>query len=137
MLSCCYAIFCMYGSENFLFMLLLFKKQKGHKFSNFSYPGSRKVLTSAKIITSGQKCCHYLMQDSLKYQCAQFGYDWTKNKEMVKGGVQWIPPTYLTSKKPNPCRVNVPNFVNILDNQTVIHIKAVIISRITLVCINN
>ena len=25
------------------------------------------------------------MQDSLKYLCAQFGYDLTKNKEMVKG----------------------------------------------------
>ena len=24
------------------------------------------------------------MQDSLEYLCAQFGYDWTKNKEMVK-----------------------------------------------------
>ena len=29
---------------------------------------------------------------------AQVGYDWTKNKEMH-------PPSYLTSKKPNPCRV--------------------------------
>ena len=26
------------------------------------------------------------MQDSLKYLCAQFGYEWTKNKEMMKGG---------------------------------------------------
>ena len=88
------------------FMLPWFKKQKSHKFSNFSYPGSRKVLISAKIIISGQKCCCHLMQDSLKYLCIQFGYNWTKNKEMVKGvgggGFQWTPRTYLTSKKPDP-----------------------------------
>ena len=52
-----------------------FKKRKKHKFSNFSYPGLRKALTSAKIITAGRKCCRHLMQDSLKYLCAQFGYD--------------------------------------------------------------
>ena len=49
------------------------------------------------------------MQDSLKYLCSQFGYDWTKNKEMVKGeggGSNGPPLIYLTSKKPNPCRVN-------------------------------
>ena len=52
------------------------------------------------------------MQGSLKYLCTQFGYDWTKNKEMVKdGGVGPVDappphiPTYLTFKKPNPCRV--------------------------------
>ena len=47
------------------------------------------------------------MQDSLKYLCAQFGYDWTKNKEMVKMGSNGPPPspqTYLTSKKPNPSK---------------------------------
>ena len=42
-------------------LLLLFKKRKSHKFSNFSYPGSRKVLTSAKIMISRQKCCRHLM----------------------------------------------------------------------------
>ena len=52
------------------------------------------------------------MQDSLKYICAQFGYDWTKNKEMVKegvgvGGYNGPSPTYLTSKKLNPCRVKM------------------------------
>ena len=105
MLKCCYAIFWMYGSKNILFMLPLFEKRKSHKFSNSSYPGSRKVLTSAKIIISGQKCCRHLMQESLKkYLCEQFGYDWTKNKEMVKGGSNG-PPTYLTSKKSNLCRV--------------------------------
>ena len=46
------------------------------------------------------------MQDSLKYLCAQFDYDWTKNKEMAKGGPMDPHPTYLTSKKPNLCRVN-------------------------------
>ena len=35
------------------------------------YPGSRKVLTSAKITISGQKCCCHLMQGSLKYLCSQ------------------------------------------------------------------
>ena len=25
------------------------------------------------------------MQDSLKYLCTQFGHDWTKNKEIMKG----------------------------------------------------
>ena len=30
------------------------------------------------------------MQDSLKYLCAQFGYDWTTNKEMAIGvGGEW------------------------------------------------
>ena len=61
----------MYGSKNILFILSLFKKQKSHKFANFSYPGLRKVLTSAKVMISGQKC----PMDS--------------------------PPTYLTSRKPN------------------------------------
>ena len=113
MLKCCYAIFWMYGSKNILFMLLLFKKRKSHKFSNFSYPGSGKVLTSAESIISGQKYCCDLMHYCLKYLFAQFGYDWTKNKEMVKeegrgrgGGGPMDIPTYLTSKKPNPCRVN-------------------------------
>ena len=32
------------------------------------------------------------MQDSLKYLCAQIGYDWTKKKEMVKGGSNGPPP---------------------------------------------
>ena len=34
------------------------------------------------------------MQDSLKYLCAQFGYDWTTNKDMEKGawgGGVWGP----------------------------------------------
>ena len=66
-MKCCYAIFWMYGSKNILLMFPLFKKRKSHKFSNFS----------AKVIISGQKYCRHLMQDS-----AQFGYDWTKNKEM-------------------------------------------------------
>ena len=101
MLKCCYAKFWMYGSKSILFTLPLFKKQKSHKFSIFSYPGLRKVLTSAKIIISDKKCCRRLMEDSLKYLCAQSGYDWTKNKEMVKGD----PPTYLISKKPNHFRV--------------------------------
>ena len=36
------------------------------------------------------------MQNSLKYLCAQFGYDWTKNKEMAKGGgVVQTPPSNL------------------------------------------
>ena len=56
------------------------------------------------------------MQDSLNYRHAQFGYDCTieKKKEMLKeggAGVQWTAPspshTYLTSKKPNPCRVEI------------------------------
>ena len=79
MLKWCYAIFWMYGSKNILFMLPLFKKRQSHKFSNLSYLGSRKVLPSAKIMISGQKC------HNLKYLCAKFGYDWTKNKEMMKG----------------------------------------------------
>ena len=99
MLKCCYAIFWMYGSKNILFMFPLFKKRKSHEFSNFSRPGSRKVLTSAKII-SGQKC-RRLMQDNLKYLCVQFGYDWTKNKEWWRR----INLTYLTSKMPNSCRI--------------------------------
>ena len=65
----------MYGSKNNLFMHPLFKKRKSHEFSNFSYPGLRKVLTSAKIMISGQKRCRHLMQDSLKYHCAVFGHD--------------------------------------------------------------
>ena len=115
MLKCCYVIFWMYGSKNILFLLPLFEKRKSHTFSIFSYPGSRKVLTSAKIRIPSQKCCRHfhLMQDCLKYLCAQFGSDSTKNKEMVKGGGgrEWsnaLPscyPTYLTSKKPNSCRV--------------------------------
>ena len=105
----------MYGSKNILFLLPLFEKRKSHTFSIFSYPGSTKVLTSAKIRIPSQKCCRHfhLMQDCLKYLCAQFGSDSTKNKEMVKGGGgrEWsnaLPscyPTYLTSKKPNSCRV--------------------------------
>ena len=105
----------MYGSKNILFLLPLFEKRKSHTFSIFSYPGSRKVLTSAKIRIPSQKCCRHfhLMQDCLKYLCAQFGSDSTKNKEMVKGGGgrEWsnaLPscyPTYLTSKKPNSRRV--------------------------------
>ena len=79
-------MFWMYGSKNILFIFPLFKKEKRHIFSNFYHSGSRKVLTSAKIVISDQKCCRYLMQDSLKYLCAQFGYYLTKNKEMVKGG---------------------------------------------------
>ena len=46
------------------------------------------------------------MQDSLKYLCPQFGYERTKNKEMVKG---------VISKKPNPCRIN--NYTIIANNQ--------------------
>ena len=117
MLKCCYAIFWMYGSKNILFMFPLFKKPKNHKFSNFSDPGSRKVLTSEKIMIFGQKCFHHLIQDSLKYLCAQFGYDWTKKrygKEGVEGGGSNGPPplpTYLTSKKPNPCRVKGQNML--------------------------
>ena len=109
MLKCCYAIFWMCGSKNTLFMLSLFKKWKSQKFSNFSYPGLRKVLTSAKIIISGQKYWRHLLQDSLKYLCAQFGYDWRENKEMVKkvSNGPLPPQTYLTSKKPNPCRVTI------------------------------
>ena len=104
MLKCCSAIFWIYGSKNILFMFTLFKKQKNHKFSSFFYPVSRKVLTSATIIISGQKCCCHLMQDSLKYLCAQFGYDWTKNKEILREVTHRLPhPTppslYLTSKK--------------------------------------
>ena len=83
----------MYGSKNILFMLPLFKKERINfklkfqiKFSNFSYPGSREVLISAKIMISRQKCCCHLMQDSVQYLCAQCGYD-------------------LTSKKPNHCRI--------------------------------
>ena len=110
MLKCCSAIFWIYGSKNILFMFTLFKKQKNHKFSSFFYPVSRKVLTSATIIISGQKCCCHLMQDSLKYLCAQFGYDWTKNKEILREVTHRLPhptppPLYLTSKKPNTCRV--------------------------------
>ena len=60
--------------KTFLFMPPLFKKQKSYKSLNLSYPGSRKVLTSAKIMIPGQKCCRYLMMDSVKYLCAQFGY---------------------------------------------------------------
>ena len=44
------------------------------------------------------------MQDSLKYLCAQFGYIWTKNKEMVKG-VSNGPPNLYNLQKSNPCRV--------------------------------
>ena len=67
----------MYGSKNIyhLFMLPLFKKQKKHKFSNFSYPGSGKDMTSAKIMISGQKCCPHLKDNGLKHLFAQFGYD--------------------------------------------------------------
>ena len=71
----------MYGSKNILFMFPLFKKQKSHKFSNFPFPDSRKVLTSAKVIISDQKCCLHLMQDSLNYRHAQFGYDCTIEKK--------------------------------------------------------
>ena len=55
-------------------MPLLFKKRKSKKFSDFSYPGLRKVLTSAKVMIPRQKFIRHLMQDSLKYLCAQFGY---------------------------------------------------------------
>ena len=102
------AIFWMYCSKNILFLLPLFKKRKSHKTLNFSYPGSGKVLTSTKIIISGKKCCRCLMQNRLKYLWAQFGYDWTKNKEMVGGREkrgEWTPVTYLTFKKLNHCRV--------------------------------
>ena len=35
------------------------------------------------------------MQDSLKYLCAQFGYDWTKHKKMVKDPMDNYPrPTF-------------------------------------------
>ena len=75
-------IFNLWFQKHFI-MVPLFKKRKSHKFSNFSYPGSRKVLISAKIMIPGQ------------------------NKEMVQGGpMDPSPPTYLTSKKPNACRVN-------------------------------
>ena len=106
-------LFCniwMYGSKNILFMLPLFNKQKSHKFSNFPYPGSRKVLTSTKTMISSQKCCRYLMLDSVKYLCALFGYDWTKVKKLWlgEGGdpMDHPPSTYLTSKKSNRCSVN-------------------------------
>ena len=45
------------------------------------------------------------MQDSLKYLCAQFGYDWTKNKEMVKGGPMdpvAPPPNLFNLQKAQP-----------------------------------
>ena len=71
-----------------------FKKQKSHRSSNFFYPGSRKVLNSAKIMISGQKCCRHLIQESLKYLCAQFGYDLTKNKEIVKRGSNGPPSQF-------------------------------------------
>ena len=46
------------------------------------------------------------MQDRLKYLCAQFGYGWTKNKEMVKVGSNGPPSSNLFNlQKPNPCRV--------------------------------
>ena len=98
----------MYSSKNILFMLPLFKKQKGHTISSFSYPGSRKVLTSAKIIISGQKYYRNLMQDSLKYLFAQFGYDWAKNKEIVKGverGAGPMPSKLSNLRKSQLCRV--------------------------------
>ena len=41
------------------------------------------------------------MQDSLKYLCAQFGYDWTKNKEMVKG-VSNAPRSLFKLQKAQP-----------------------------------
>ena len=56
------------------------------------------------------------MQDSLKYPCAQFGYDWTKNKEMVKGEPNGhsLPPSNLFNlQKPNPCKVNKSDTQNI------------------------
>ena len=42
------------------------------------------------------------MQDSLNYVCAQFGYDWTKNKEMVKGGPMDPPPNLFNLQKTQP-----------------------------------
>ena len=100
----------MYGSKNILFMLPLIEKQKSHKLPNFSYPVSKKVLTSAKIMISGKKCSHHLMQASLKYLCAQFCYDWTEIKEMDKERGQsngpLSPNLFNLQKKPNSCSVN-------------------------------
>ena len=49
------------------------------------------------------------MQDSLKYLCAQFGYDWTKNEEMVKGGSNGPLPNLFNLGMPNPCKVKEIN----------------------------
>ena len=97
----------MYGSKNTLIMLPLFKKQKSLTFSNFSYPGSRKVLTWAKIIIFGQKGCRYLTVWSI------FVYNLVTIEQQIKklwkesGRAQWTPQTYLISKKPKSCRVKV------------------------------
>ena len=43
------------------------------------------------------------MQDRLKYLCAQFGYGWTKNKEMVKVGSNGPPsPNLFNLQKAQP-----------------------------------
>ena len=52
---------CMVPKTFYLCFLCL----RNQKVSNSFYPGSRKVLTSAKIIISVRKCCRHLMQDSL------------------------------------------------------------------------
>ena len=96
----------MYRSKNILFMLPLFKKRKSHKFSNFSYPGSRKVLTSAKV--------WYLAKNVVVIWCWTVWSNFVhislmieqKIKKWWRGGSNGHPPTYLTSKKPNPFRVN-------------------------------
>ena len=97
--------------KTFLFMPPLFKKQKSHKSSNLSYPYSRKVLTSAKIMISGQKCCRHLMLDSVKY----FVHNLVT--------VQWTPSTHLTSKKHNPCWVNIISGNFEISNRQVTELK--------------
>ena len=103
----------MYGSKNILFMFPLFKKRRNHKFSNYCYPGSRNMLTSVKITISGQKCCRHLMQDNLKYLCAQFGYNWAKNKKMVKkrGGSNGPPQPIQPPKSPTLVGLKVAKFL--------------------------
>ena len=72
---------CMVRKTFIIYSCFLCLRNKKNKFSNFSYPGSRKDMPSAKIMISGQKCCRHLIDDGLKHLCAQFGYDWTRNKD--------------------------------------------------------
>ena len=118
MLNCCYAIFWMYGSKNILFVFPLSRKWRSQNFWNFPYPGAIKLLSSVEIIISGQKCCPHLKQTVWSIFVHNLATIEQKTKKYWSGvrGLMDPLPTYLTSKNPNPCRVNKKVYVlSVLD----------------------
>ena len=70
--------------KTFYSCFLWLRNKKVINFQIFHTLFQKKCWPQQKLWYLAKKCSHHLMQASLKFLCAQFCYDWTKNKEMDK-----------------------------------------------------